>query len=65
MYIKNSDLHNFAADNTVSRVSSSLNKLISELEQERNIATQRFRDNSMIANPEKFQTIIIDWRNKK
>ena len=35
-----SDLHNFADDNTISCVSSSLNKLISELEKERNIATQ-------------------------
>ena len=65
MYIKNCDPDNFANENTVSCVSSSLNELISELEQEGNIATQRFKDNSMIANPEKFQTIIIDWRNKK
>ena len=64
MYIKNSDLHNFAADNTVSRVSSSLNKLISELRKEGNIATQWFRDNSMIVKPEKFQAIIPDTKNQ-
>ena len=46
MYIKNSDLHNVADDNTISCVSSSLNQLISELEKEGNIATQWFRDNS-------------------
>ena len=40
MDIKNSDLHNFADDNTISCVSSSLNKLISELEKEGSIATQ-------------------------
>ena len=39
MYIKNSDLHNFADNNTISCVSSSLNGLISELEKEGNIAT--------------------------
>ena len=65
MYIKNSDLHNFAVDITISCVSSSLNELISELEKEGNIATQWFRDNSMIVNPEKFQAIIIDRKNQK
>ena len=65
MYIKNSDLHNFADDNTTSCVSSSLNELISELEKEGSIATQSFRDNSMIVNPEKFQAIIIDRKNQK
>ena len=39
MYIKKSDLHNFADDNTISCVSNSLNELISELEKEENIAT--------------------------
>ena len=65
MYIKNSDLHNFADDNTISCVSSSLNELISESEKEGNIATQWFRDNSMIVNPEKFQAIIIDRKNQQ
>ena len=65
MYIKNSDLHNFADDNTISCVSSSLNELISKLEREGSIATQWFRDNSMIVNPGKFQAIIIDLKNQK
>ena len=65
MYVKNFDLHNFADDNTISCVSSSLNELISELEKEGNIATQWFTDNSMVVNPEKFQAIIIDRKNQK
>ena len=65
MYIKNSDLHNFADDNIISCVSSLLNDLISELEKEGNIATQWFRDNSMIVNTEKFQVIIIVRKNQK
>ena len=65
MYIKNSDLYNFADGNTISCVSSSLNELTSELEKEGSIATQWFRDNSMIVNPEKFQAIIIDRKNQK
>ena len=65
MYIKNSDLDNFADDNIISCVSSSLNELISELEKEGNIATQSIRDNSMNVNPEKFQAIIMDRKNQK
>ena len=65
MYIKNSSLHNFADDNTISCISSSLNELTSELEKEGNIATLWFSDNSMIVNPEKFQATIIDRKTKK
>ena len=65
MYIKNPDLTNFADDNTISCVSSSLNELISELEKEGNIATQCFTDNSMIVTPEKFKAIMIDRNNNK
>ena len=65
MFIKNSDLHDFADDNTISGVSSLLNELTSELEKEGSIATQWFRDNSMIVNPEKFQAIILDGKNQK
>ena len=54
MYIKNSDFHNFADDNTISCFSSSLNELISELEKEGNMATQWFGDNPIIVNQEKF-----------
>ena len=62
MYIKNSDLHDFA-DNTISCVWNSLNELISELEKKEK--QQWFRDNSMIVNPEKFHAIIVDRKNEK
>ena len=65
MYIKNSYLHKFADDNTIFCVSSSLSELILELEKEENIATEWYRDDSMVVNPEKFQTIIIDRKNQK
>ena len=63
MYIKNCDPDNFANENTISCVSSLLNELISELEQEGNIATQRFRDNSMIANPDSDNNKVSDNNN--
>ena len=47
----------------ISCVSSLLNELILEIEG--NIATQWFRDNSMIVNPERFQAIITDRKNQK
>ena len=65
MYIKNSDLHNFADDYTISSVSSSLNELNSELKKEGNIVTPWFRDNSMNVNQEKFHAIITDRKNQK
>ena len=65
MYIKNSDLHNFADDYTISSVSSSLNELNSELKKEGNIVTPWFRDNSMTVNQEKFHAIITDRKNQK
>ena len=64
MHMKNSDLHNFADDNTISCTSNDLNDLVSKLQTERNIATEWFRNNSMIVNPEKFQAIIIDRKNQ-
>ena len=64
MYIKKSDLHNFADGNTFSCISSLLNELISELVKEVNIARQWFRDNSMIVNPDRYQAIIIDRKNQ-
>ena len=65
MYVKNSYLHKFADDNTIFCVSSSLSELILELEKEGNIATEWYRDDSMVVNPEKFQAIIIDRKNQK
>ena len=64
MYIKKSDLYNFADDNTFSCISSLLNELISELVKEPNIGRQWFAGNSMNVNPDRFQAIIIDRKNQ-
>jgi len=64
MHMTNSELHNFADDNTISCASNDLKDLILKLQTEGNIATKWFRDNSMIVNPEKFQAIIIDRKNQ-
>ena len=65
MWIENSELHNFADDNTITCFSDTIEELINNLETESEIATKWFKDNNMIVNPEKFQTIIIDRKGQK
>ena len=55
-FIVNSELHNYADDNTISAFSSSIPPLIEILEKETNIAMSK---NKMIANSEKFHSIIL------
>ena len=64
MNINNSELHNFADDNTITCTSDSLAELIENLELESNKATEWFKVNNMIVNPEKFQAIIIDRKGQ-
>ena len=62
--INNSELHNFADDNTITCTSESLEDLVRSLEIESNKATEWFKSNNMIVNPEKFQAIIIDRKGQ-
>lgn len=64
MNINNSELHNFADDNTITCTSDSLADLVTSLELESNKATEWFKINNMIVNPEKFQAIIIDRKGQ-
>ena len=64
MNIENSELHNFADDNTISCSSETLGDLITNLEIESNKATEWFKVNNMIVNPDKFQSIIIDRKGQ-
>ena len=61
---KNSKLCNFADDNTITCSSSTLSQLIKDLQSEANKATDRFKLNSVIVNPEKFQAILIDRKGQ-
>ena len=62
--IENSELHNFADDNTISCSSKTLRDLITNLEIESNKATEWFKVNNIIVNPDKFQSIIIDRKGQ-
>ena len=58
MWIDTSDIYNFADDNTITYTSESLEELVKTLEKESEKATEWFRMNNMIVNPEKFQAIM-------
>ena len=53
------NLYGFADDNTLSHAASTLDELTSTLSQESEIALKWLNNNKMIANPSKFQAIIL------
>ena len=57
MSTANSNLHSFDDNNTIENFSGTLSKLMKDLQIEKNKATDWFKMNNMIVNPEKFQTI--------
>ena len=59
MSTNNFELQNFADDNTITSSSGTLSKLIKDLQSEANKATDWFKMNNMIVNPEKFQSQLI------
>ena len=59
-FINNSDLSNYADDNTITVWASSIRELINILESESEIAINWYENNEMIVNPDKFQAIIIN-----
>ena len=64
MSTENSELHNFADDNTITCSSGTLSQLIKDLQSEANEATDWFKINNMIVNPEKVQAIIVDKKGQ-
>jgi len=64
VYFIKSDLGNFADDNSISDAATNIPDLIKILEKESTNAIEWFRSNDMIVNPEKFQAIIFNRRQK-
>ena len=62
-FIHNSELYNYADDNTLSYADTDINKLIKTLEEESKILINWFYINKMKANPEKFQAIAVGKKN--
>ena len=63
LWISNSELLNFADDNTISAAENTIEELISTLEKESQAAIDWFVSNEMIANPDKFQAIVVKRNN--
>ena len=58
-WVKISELHNFADENTISAAEFSIKRLLQTLERERQIATDWLKQNEMVVNPDKFQAITV------
>ena len=63
-FVNKAKVYNFADDNTISAKSKSKEDLLIILEQESEEAVQWFRQNQMIVNPDKFQCMIMEKKNK-
>ena len=59
LFIKKADLANFADDNTLYVSKKNLAEVLEVLERECETAINWFKENNMIVNPDKFQTMII------
>ena len=64
LWIPNSELLNFADDNTISAAENTIEELISTLEKKSQAAIDWFVSNEMIVNPDKFQAIVVKRNNK-
>ena len=60
--VSNVSLHNFADDNTLSAFAETILELIDILQSGFEIVIDWFKNNKMIVNPDKFQSILLDKR---
>ena len=58
-FIKEAEVYNYADDNSLVSCSGSMSDLLKVLEGEANVALKWLKENEMIANPGKFQAILI------
>ena len=64
-FVNNSELYNYADDNTLSKADYDLKNVIQSLEKDSANLIEWFSDNQMKANPDKFQAIAIGTKTKK
>ena len=58
-FVEKTDICNFADDNTIYNCTKSINDVIENLQSDLKIALKWFKDNQMMANPGKFQSMIL------
>ena len=59
LFIQKAEIHNFADDNTLSAHACNIPNLLTLLEEESTIAVDWLDSNDMLANPEKFQALLL------
>ena len=59
LFLKKTDIYNFVDDNTIYSCAKSVNDVIGILQSDVKIALNCFKDNQMMANPGKFQFMIL------
>ena len=57
-------MHNFVDNNTISEVSKSTDDLLITLKNESGLAVKWFSEKNVIANPDKFQAMILQKQDK-
>ena len=62
---KNSDLYNYAVDNTLSKYGTSLDTVTKSFEEDSKSLISWFSSNKMQTNPEKFQAVAIGNKTYK
>ena len=58
-FVEKTDICNFADDNTIYSCAKSVNDVIENLQSDLKIALKWFKDHQMMANPGKFQFMIL------
>ena len=64
LWLTKSDLHNFADDSIIAVTCKNLNDLLRTLEKESESAVDWFKKSNIIANPDRFQAIIMNKRRE-
>ena len=62
LFVLIASVHKFADDNSLSNTAKSIDSLKQALESECKVAIKWFHENKVIANPDKFQAIVLDKR---
>ena len=57
--VSESSIYNYADDNTLSVIADTMDELVVRIERDGSLMTKWFNDNQMLANPDKYQTIIF------
>ena len=64
-FIEDTEIMNFTDDNTIYACDQDINNVVINLENDLQIILNWLKNNSMVANPKKFQFIVLGYNGKK